>query len=670
MPRNPATGPQAPGPAAHAGAKRRPRRKTMTPRRPPDEAQRLAALAEFGAMDTPPEHDFDVLVKRLAQVCDVPIALICLVDADRAWFKARIGLEMHETPRDVSFAAHVILGDDIFEVPDAEADQRFAGNPYITKAAGVRFYAGVPLRTPDGYKIGALGIGDRAPRRLSRAQREALRRIAGEVMVQFERRRHLRASAVEQALETVDRGARTGEADDLPIAGSRFGRYTVLDEIGRGAMATVYTAYDDQLDRRIAIKLIRDPGARVQREAQAAARISHPNVVQIYELGAYAGHDFIAMELVDGITLTTWQRIRSRSVYEIIAMYAQAGRGLAAAHRVGLVHRDFKPDNVLIDSHGRARVGDFGLAYSRDRTAAPDPTLISTWGDGEPNNAAAIVGTPAYMAPEQLQSPDVDERADQFSLCAALYEAVYGVRPFRGTTLAELQASAHAGVLQEPLPGVSAPPGLRALLLRGLAIDPAQRWPTLEPLLDRLDQIDARSDPGAAGHERRRLLVVLAGIVTVAVAMQQTRGAGDVADLSLAAMLSLSAAVLLVGALAVYIYRESLLRNHYHRRMIAVILAAVLGCIGVTAIAGAAGLPIEWILLVEMLAMGQMFLLAAPLVAPALALNCVILWLAAAAVAAGAPVLPVSAVTWMLCLMVLATVWSYAPTAASSGPLR
>jgi serine/threonine protein kinase len=147
----------------------------------------------------------------------------------------------------------------------------------------------------------------------------------------------------EQMLETMDRDSRAAPLA-RPLAGSRFGRYTILEEIGHGAMATVYTAYDDLLDRKIAIKLIRDRDTRVRHEAQAIARVSHPNVLQIYETGTFEGHDFIAMELVDGVTLTTWQRIRSRNVYDLIAQSAEAGRGLAAAHRAGVVHRDFKPE--------------------------------------------------------------------------------------------------------------------------------------------------------------------------------------------------------------------------------------------------------------------------------------------------------------------------------------
>jgi len=628
-----------------------------------DEAQRLAVLAKYGVMDTPPEHDFDALVQRVAQVCDAPIALLGLIGADRQWFKASVGVEDHEVPRAVSFCAHTILGDDIFEVPDAAADPRFEGNPLVTGEPGIRFYAGVPLRSREGPILGTVCVIDRVPRRLSAAQREALRQVGRDAAAQLERRRQLRRPLFERMMETVDRDPPEAEPGELPIAGARFGRYTILEELGRGAMATVYTAYDDQLDRKVAIKLIRNPHVRVQQEARAVARISHPNVVQIYEIGTFEGHDFIAMELIDGVNLTTWQRARSRNIYDIIAMYAQAGRGLAAAHRAGLVHRDFKPDNVIVDSSGRPRVGDFGLAHVRSpaEDLEHDPTLASA--DDLATRDDTVVGTPAYMAPEQLLCGDVDARADQFGLCASLYEAVYGVRPYRGGSIEELRATARAGVLQEPPPGAIVPPALRALLRRGLAPKPADRWPSLADLLDQLDQLDAQRDPAGAGSQRRRIVVALVVVCTAALGVQLSSGATDAADVPLGQMLATPVGVLVVMGLGTYLARAALLRDSYHRRMTAVLFAIVLGHIIVPLVGTRAGFSVEQIVLVEMLLTGQAFLTAAPILSPNLLLNCVISWVGAAAVACGTPVLPTATLCSMLCIVVFALSWSYVPAA-------
>ncbi|MBK8714833.1 MAG: serine/threonine protein kinase [Deltaproteobacteria bacterium] len=208
-------------------------------------------------------------------------------------------------------------------------------------------------------------------------------------------------------------------ADAAPVV---VGRYRIVRRLGAGAMGLVYAGRDDALDREVAIKLLQSQLAdsetsrqRLMREAQAMARLNHPNVAHVYEVGEHAQQLFIAMELVRGETLRQWQRERPRSVPELLAMHLQAARGLAAAHDVGLVHRDYKPDNVMIDAGGRARVMDFGLARASGEAS---PSLEQLPSDGEPSASqeamarspffadatvtGTVMGTPAYMAPEQM----------------------------------------------------------------------------------------------------------------------------------------------------------------------------------------------------------------------------------------------------------------------------
>ncbi len=288
---------------------------------------------------------------------------------------------------------------------------------------------------------------------------------------------------------------------DNPVA---VGRYQIEDRIGQGAMGVVYTGRDAQLGRKVAIKLLhgdlsKSQGgkSRLLREAQAMAKLSHPNVVHVYEVGYHEDTLFVAMEFIDGRTLRRWGYI-DRTWDELLRMHILAGRGLAAAHQAGLIHRDYKPDNVLVGEDDRPRVLDFGLAR-------PETDVTSMHDDeGEPPGAEAtldpndqdvditatgtVLGTPAYMAPEQLQAADVDARADQYSFCVALFEALYGTRPFPGSNLNELFDSV---LSKEPIdvgdvPGV--PRSLRSILLRGLSRDRRKRFGSMTELLDALEQ--------------------------------------------------------------------------------------------------------------------------------------------------------------------------------------
>jgi tetratricopeptide (TPR) repeat protein/predicted Ser/Thr protein kinase len=265
--------------------------------------------------------------------------------------------------------------------------------------------------------------------------------------------------------------------------GARVGRFMIVDPLGSGGMGVVYKAFDPELDRTVALKLLKtaegDGGVlrdRLLKEAQALARLPHPNVVAVHDVGTFGADVFVAMEFVEGQTLRAWLEKAPRRRREILDAFVAAGQGLVAAHRAGLVHRDFKPDNVIVGSDGRVRVLDFGLA-----TAPKDRA------DG------AVVGTPRFMAPEQYLAQEVDERADQFSFCVSLYFALYREFPFAGSTSWQYQENLVAGRVQEPPHGTGMPRWLRQVLLRGLSARPEARWPSMQELLSQLSRDPQRT---------------------------------------------------------------------------------------------------------------------------------------------------------------------------------
>ena len=280
--------------------------------------------------------------------------------------------------------------------------------------------------------------------------------------------------------------------EPLPLArGALVGRYVVLEPLGAGGMALVYSAHDTELDRKIALKILR-PGTsgapeelriRVQREAQALARLNHPNVTAVYEVGTFQGQVFIAMELVEGSTLRDWVRDEKRSVADILEVCLQAASGLAAAHRAGVVHRDFKPDNVLVGKDGRVRVTDFGVAHLEGRYSEAMPVPAGNATAVRPLTApGTVMGTPAYMAPEQIEGETADARADVFSFCVALYEALYAERPFSGETLQELHGQIAGGRARPPPAAARVPAWLRQVILRGLEHDREKRFGSIDEL--------------------------------------------------------------------------------------------------------------------------------------------------------------------------------------------
>ncbi len=326
------------------------------------------------------------------------------------------------------------------------------------------------------------------------------------------------ATALAQTLPDTGESPALSDAEraiDEPLP-ARIGRYAVLRRLGRGAMGLVYSAYDPELDRKVAIKVLRDAmrgreaaRKRVQQEAQTLARLSHPNVVQVYEVGEDADgagrHVFIVMEFVAGVSLRTWQAQHpltdEHSFDARLRLYLQAAAGLAAAHQSGLIHRDFKPDNVQVGDDGRVRVVDFGLARALDSAAGADSASShgASGSSGESLRASrerltqigAILGTPGFMAPEQIAGQATDERSDQWSFCAALYEALYGQLPFSGETFEEIAQSVLSGALPPSLPsparGVAVPAVVERVLRRGLARDPGDRFPSMAALIAALE---------------------------------------------------------------------------------------------------------------------------------------------------------------------------------------
>ncbi|MEM9454531.1 MAG: serine/threonine-protein kinase [Myxococcota bacterium] len=276
----------------------------------------------------------------------------------------------------------------------------------------------------------------------------------------------------------------------------QLGRYVVLGTLGRGGMGTVLEAFDRTLDRRVALKVLRSSSDKqtqwLMREAQAMARLSHPNVVQVYEVGQSRGQAFVAMELVKGQTLRAWMQQPSRPTWrQCVEVFIQLGEGLAAAHAQGLVHRDFKPGNAIIDDQGRARVLDFGLARAAADEFQESVESTSVMGSQSALSSSLtetgiVMGTPAYMAPEQFQGLTVDARSDQFSFCVTLWEALYERRPYEGESFEVLLRAIRNGRVPPAPEGTRVPGGLRRVLLRGLLPKREQRWPSMDALLAEL----------------------------------------------------------------------------------------------------------------------------------------------------------------------------------------
>jgi serine/threonine protein kinase len=280
----------------------------------------------------------------------------------------------------------------------------------------------------------------------------------------------------------------------LPLRrGDLVGRFEIERRLGTGGMGVVYSARDLELGRRVAVKLVRhragerpDPRftARLRREAQALARLSHPNVVGLFDLGSTARGIFLAMEFIDGPNVAKWLTLAPRTWWEILDVFVQAGRGLAAAHAAGLIHRDVKPNNVIVGPGDRVIVVDFGLARATSRPPDDaDSSLSLTLLAQRLTRTNVILGTKGYMAPEQLLGLAVGPSCDQFSFCVALWEALYGARPYPGENAMETARSFADRRLVEPADRRGVPVHVHRALRRGLSVEPEDRFADMTDLL-------------------------------------------------------------------------------------------------------------------------------------------------------------------------------------------
>jgi len=438
------------------------------------------------------------------------------------------------------------------------------------------------------------------------------------------------------AAVTVDDEVFDGPSADESAVSSeptRIGRFPLIRRLGAGGMGAVYAAYDELLDRKVALKVMHPQrsGSMGQRqrtlvEARSLARVTHPSVVTVYEVGEADNNIYISMEYIEGKTLADWCGDTPRTWRQILDMYLQAGAGLHAAHQAGIVHRDFKPSNVLVGRDGRPRVVDFGLARLGDQgTASVElPSALSgqhrtvatkaataesaAAGDREPGGQAAstdatsqaaadaapvqssvpptgshsvgsdrvtrigsISGTPGYMSPEQYIGGDVDSLSDQFSFCAALFEALYGFLPFPGETLEELAASV-SGPVRTPPPSSKVPIEVHRAILRGLSAHPEDRFPDMGALLAALS-VEHGHSAAAGVLSRKRLLSSVASVSLFLIAVVALRIAQRTMSTRDAA---LSSVVLLLLTLAAGgLNRQTLLSNKFHRRAYLLVLLGI-----------------------------------------------------------------------------------------------
>jgi tRNA A-37 threonylcarbamoyl transferase component Bud32 len=442
---------------------------------PDDEEKRLALLRACNIMDTPAEAAFDDVVRLAADICGTEIALITLVGSDRQWFKARVGVEVTGTPRDLSFCGHCITGGTPLVVHDTHEDPRFRDNPLVTGEPHLRFYAGVPLEVEPGSSIGALSVADRTPRTLSPRQLDSLRRLARQVEKEIRLRRDL-----DEANATLDLEIGAGA-----IVG---GRWTVARELGRGGVGSVFEA-SDASGARVAIKVLLPDWLeheqaidRFAREARVLSKLETPHVGKLLDVGnldaSQGGMPYLVLELLDGLDLARLVEKRGPIPFrQAFHWCADACEGLAAAHAIGVIHRDIKPSNIFLaqldDGPPIVKVVDFGIATN-------ELTRRNTKLTGKD----VLMGSPAYMSPEQMiSSRDVDARSDVWSMGVTLYEILSGQIPFPGDTDLEIFANA---MTKPPIPLAdvveAAPPQAEAILSRCLQRDRAARFQSIDEL--------------------------------------------------------------------------------------------------------------------------------------------------------------------------------------------
>jgi predicted Ser/Thr protein kinase len=380
-----------------------------------------------------------------------------------------------------------------------------------------------------------------------------------------------------------------------PVAeATRIGRYQILRELGSGGMGIVYAAYDESLDRRVALKLLLRKSAateqRLRREAQAMARISHTNVAQIFEVGEHQGQLFVAMEYVEGKNLAHWLDQESLGWSEIIDVFIRAGRGLQAAHEAGVVHRDFKPDNVMIQRADElcVKVVDFGIAAVEldDLTIEDDPASEDDI-FARLTRTGALMGTPHYMSPEHFRGHASDPRSDQFGFALALYEALYRQRPFDGDTFAELREQVLAGRLRPPPRITDVPAWAFETLQRALAVNPDERFSSMAELLHVLaHHPDRTADPDhdrtvALGQRLWMLSVLTLGTFGLLAVLLLVRSYTSLAGFEEYAfwsklMFTSTTVVALVATKHVF------MRNTYNRRVFAMVMAMAVAAMAIS----------------------------------------------------------------------------------------
>ncbi len=446
---------------------------------------------------------------------------------------------------------------------------------------------------------------------------------------------------IAEVVAAAERGGDESLLEEVLRCADRVGRFVVLKRLDQGAMGIVYAAYDESLDRRVALKVLRRGLALPEylaREGRALARLTHPNVVQIHEIGEHDGRPFIAMELVAGRSLAAWLAERPRPADEIVRTFVQAGRGLSAAHEAGLVHRDFKPDNVLVGTDGRVRVVDFGIAASADPTPAVE---------------AAPPGTPAYMAPELFAGERASAASDQFGFCVALYRALFGIAPFSGNDVLTLQANVLAGKLCTAPTSAEVPAWMTGILTRGLARQPADRFTTMSQLLDAIEghlPAHPELDPTVGRRERRlvaKVMVLLGSAALVGLALVRSLSHTEP---GVAEFVAAPAAAFVLQSVVALAFRGRLLGNRFARKMVLVVWIQIATLLLHRSFAILAEQPLSQVLPIDLLVLGMEQLIAMVLFERWFGVNAAV-FLAGALVAV---LWPASAATAMLASVTVA----------------